>query len=251
MIGRSADDRQAESDIDALIEIQRFERDQRLIVIHAERRVVGGARGAVEHGVGRQGPHGPDAEGARLLARAGRMALSGDDGLLAAVVRVLGENGFRVIGAHEILQEALGPRGVLTSVSPDAQAMADIERGVAVVRALGTVDVGQCCVVQQGFVLAVEAVEGTDAMLSRCGDLARSGPGGVLVKLVKPNQERRADLPTIGPITIQGAIAAGLRGVAFEAEGTILADKDACIAAADAAGLFLLGLDPETVHREK
>ena len=73
----------------------------------------------------------------------------------------------------------------------------------------------------------------------------------MLVKLVKPNQERRADLPTIGPITIQGAIAAGLRGVAFEAEGTILADKDACIAAADAAGLFLLGLDPETVHREK
>ncbi len=193
----------------------------------------------------------PDAEGARLLARAGRMAIAGDDGLLAAVVRVLGENGFRVIGAHEILREALGPRGVLTRASPDAQAMADIERGVAVVRALGTVDVGQCCVVQQGFVLAVEAVEGTDAMLSRCGDLARSGPGGVLVKLVKPNQERRADLPTIGPITIQGAIAAGLRGVAFEAEGTILADKDACIAAADAAGLFLLGLDPETVHREK
>ena len=99
--------------------------------------------------------------------------------------------------------------------------------------------------------VAVEAVEGTDAMLSRCGDLARSGPGGVLVKLVKPKQERRADLPTIGPITIQGAIAAGLRGVAFEAEGTILAEKDACIAAADAAGLFLLGLDPETVHGEK
>jgi len=183
------------------------------------------------------------------LARAGRVAFAGDDGLLAAVVRVLGEQGFRVLGAHDILRESLGPRGVLTRAAPDAQAMADIERGILVVQALGGVDVGQCCVVQEGLVLAVEAVEGTDAMLARCGGLARNGPGGVLVKLVKPNQDRRADLPTIGPVTIEGAVAAGLRGVAFEAEGTILADKDACIAAADGAGLFLLGLDPEAIHK--
>jgi DUF1009 family protein len=126
--------------------------------------------------------------------------------------------------------------------------MADIARGVAVARALGAADVGQGCVVQFGFVLAVEAVEGTDAMLARCAPLARGGPGGVLVKLVKPGQERRADLPTIGPETVRGAARAGLRGIAFEAQGAMLADRDATVAAADAAGLFLLGITPDAVE---
>ncbi len=187
----------------------------------------------------------PDAEGTRLLARIGRAAFAGDDGLLAAVVTVLAQEGFRVLGAHEILNEALGPAGLLSQAGPDALAMADIHRGIDVVRALGAVDVGQGCVVQQGIVLAVEAAEGTDAMLARCASLARPGPGGVLVKLVKPGQDRRADLPTIGPRTLLGAAEAGLRGVAFEARGTILAERDAAVAAADAAGLFLLGLGPE------
>jgi DUF1009 family protein len=188
----------------------------------------------------------PDAEGARLLARIGRAAFAGDDGLLAAVLRFLTDEGFRIVGAHEVMAEVLGPRGLLSRAAPDAQAMADIRRGVVVARAVGSVDVGQCCVVQQGMVLAVEAVEGTDAMLERAGPLARPGYGGVLVKLVKPGQDRRADLPTIGPGTLRGAARAGLRGVAFEAGGTILAERAAAIAAADEAGLFLLGLDPES-----
>ena len=187
----------------------------------------------------------PDAEGAKLLARIGRAAFAGDDGLLRAVIKVLGELGFNVLGAHEVLQEALGPRGLLTRTGPDAQAMADIARAVAVARRLGEVDVGQGCVVQQGLVLAVEAIAGTDAMLARCGPLRREGLGGVLVKLVKPGQERRADLPTIGALTIRNAAAAGLRGVAFEAGGTLLAERAEAIALADAAGLFLLGFDPD------
>jgi UDP-2,3-diacylglucosamine hydrolase len=94
-------------------------------------------------------------------------------------------------------------------------------------------------------VLAVEAAEGTDAMLARCASLARPGRGGVLVKLVKPGQDRRTDLPTIGAETLRGAGEAGLRGVAFEAGGAILAGRDAAIAAADETGLFLLGLGPD------
>jgi DUF1009 family protein len=191
----------------------------------------------------------PDAKGARILAGIGRAAFAGDDGLLAAVIRVFSEEGFRVIGAQDVLREALAPAGLLTRSAPDAMALADISRGVTVVRALGAVDVGQGCVVQQGLVLAVEAAEGTDAMLARCGGLVRPGPGGVLVKLVKPDQERRADLPTIGPDTVRAAAAAGLRGIAFEAGGTILADRAAAVAEADAAGLFLLGLDPETIAK--
>ncbi len=189
----------------------------------------------------------PDREGAKILARIGRAAFSGDDGLLAALVRVFGEEGFRVLGAHEVLTEALGPAGRLGRVAADADAMADLRRGVAVLRALGAADVGQACVVQQGIVLAVEAIEGTDAMLARAGGLARPGPGGVLVKMAKPGQDRRADLPTIGPRTPGLAAAAGLRGVAFEAGGTLLIDRAGSVAAADAAGVFLFGFDPSEV----
>jgi DUF1009 family protein len=117
-----------------------------------------------------------------------------------------------------------------------------VERGKAVLKIAGPADIGQACVVQQGIVLAMEAVEGTDAMLSRIPGLARPGPGGVLVKLAKPGQERRADLPALGPRTIRNASIAGLRGIAFEANGTILSDRTEMISAADAAGLFLIGI---------
>jgi len=187
----------------------------------------------------------PDVEGARILARIGRAAFLGDNGLLAAIIKILSEEGFRIVGAHEVMQDVLAPSGVLTRTVPDEQAMADIRRGTEVARALGAVDVGQGCVVQQGLVLAVEAAEGTDAMLARAGSLRRQGPGGVLVKRVKPGQDKRADLPTIGPDTVRAAAAAGLRGLAFEAGATIVAERKTCVAAADAACLFLLGMDPE------
>lgn len=186
----------------------------------------------------------PDAEGARILGRIGATIFAGDDGLLAAIIRVLNEEGFGVLGVDEVLAGALAPAGLLTRAGPDAVAVADIRRAVEVARALGAADVGQGCVVQQGIVLAVEAAEGTDSMLERCAALARPGPGGVLVKVVKPGQERRADLPTVGPETVAGAAQAGLRGIAFEAGGTILADRAALVVRADEAGLFLLGLEP-------
>lgn len=140
----------------------------------------------------------PDATGARIMARIGRALFSGDDGLLAAIVRVLAEEGFTIHGAHEFLSGSVGRRGVLGRVQPDAQAQADIGRGRAVVDAIGRLDIGQGCVVQDGLVLAVEAMEGTDRMLLRAGECRQPGrPGGVLVKMLKPGQDRRADLPTI------------------------------------------------------
>lgn len=186
----------------------------------------------------------PDGTATRLLARVGRAAFAGDNSLLSAVVKVLGEEGFNVIGAQDILTESQAPPGLLTQAAPDAQAMADIGRGVTVARALGAVDVGQGCVVQGGLVLSVEAIEGTDAMLARAGTLRRNGLGGVLVKLVKPGQERRADPPTIGPVTVENAAAAGLRGLAFEAAGTLLAERQHTVELADRIGFFLLALGP-------
>ncbi|WP_270937753.1 LpxI family protein [Falsiroseomonas oryzae] len=194
-----------------------------------------------------------DAEGARLAAKLGARALfGGDDGLLSAVLHLIRAEGFNPLGAQEVMDGLLMEPGTPTAAKPDAQARADIARGIAVAQALGAADVGQCCVVQQGLVLGVEAIEGTDALLARCAGLRREGPGGVLVKLVKPRQDVRADLPAIGPETVRGAAAAGLAGIAVEARsgqgaqaaGTIVLDRAETVAAADAAGLFLAAIRP-------
>lgn len=186
----------------------------------------------------------PDLKAARFLGRVGTKAM-GDDGLLRAVIDLLEAEGFRVLGVHEVLGDILAGEGTWGRVVPDEEAWRDIHRGIAVARALGRVDVGQAVVVQQGIVLGVEAIEGTDRLLQRCGELARPGPGGVLVKIRKPGQDERADLPTIGTRTLQAATGAGLRGIAVEAGATIVMEPDELVQAADAAGLFLVGLPAE------
>lgn len=183
----------------------------------------------------------PDWRTVRFFSRIGVKAL-GDDGLLKAVIAELESEGFRIVGAHSILGDLLAEEGVWGRCQPDEQASADIERGLEVAIGLGRLDIGQSVVVQQGIVLGVEAIEGTDALIARCGGLKRDGDGGVLVKIAKPGQERRADLPTIGPRTIDSCAAAGLRGIAVEAGSAIVVNREAVIAAADAAGLFLLGV---------
>jgi UDP-2,3-diacylglucosamine hydrolase len=182
-----------------------------------------------------------DRKGMQLLAKVG-IDILGDDGLLRAVVGTLEAGGFNVVGVDDILAGALAPEGRIGAVAPDAEAQIDIERGVAVARTLGAADVGQSVVVQQGIVLGVEAAEGTDALLDRCGGLRRDAPGGVLVKLKKPQQETRVDLPTIGVTTVRNAAAAGLRGIAVQAGGALVIDRAAVAREADAAGLFVVGI---------
>jgi DUF1009 family protein len=183
----------------------------------------------------------PDWRAAKLFARIGYRAL-GDDGLLSAVCAELEREGFRVIGADQLLLDGLAAEGPLGKFLPDAEAMADIEHGLRIARALGVLDIGQAVVVQQGLVLGVEAIEGTDALLRRCARLRREGPGGVLVKIEKPGQEKRADRPTIGPRTVALAAAARLCGIAVEAGTTIVLDRDRVAAAADRAALFVVGM---------
>lgn len=190
----------------------------------------------------------PDSWAARLIAKAGVRAF-GDDGLLSMIVRELEETeGFRVVGPQSILPDILATAGTYGTIQPDSMARRDIDRGIVVAKAIGALDVGQAAVVQEGMVLAVEAAEGTDAMLERCRDVRRDGPGGVLVKVRKPRQEDRADLPTIGVSTIANVAAAGLAGIAVEAGGTLIIDRPAVIAAGDSAGLFLIGIEiPEDI----
>lgn len=185
----------------------------------------------------------PDGWAALFLAKTGAMAL-GDDGLLSALIQELERSeGFRVIGADDMLPHLLAPMGVYGALEPDEQALDDIEEGIRAARATGAQDAGQAAVVQQGRVLCVEGREGTDDMLDRAGEVRSAGPGGVLVKVSKPGQETRADLPTIGVTTVKAARAAGLSGIAVEAAGTLIVDKTAVIKAADAAGLFIIGID--------
>ena len=183
----------------------------------------------------------PDWRAAKLFARIGYRAM-GDDGLLSAVVKELEQEGFRVFGADQLLEGALVSEGTLGRLRPDRQALADIERGIGVARTLGGLDVGQAVIVQQGLVLGIEAIEGTDELLRRCAALRREGPGGVLVKIEKPGQESRADRPTIGLRTVLLAAETGLQGIAVEANATIVLDRDEVIRAADHAGLFLVGV---------
>lgn len=183
----------------------------------------------------------PDMRVVKFFARLGRRGI-GDDGLLRAVIDEVEAEGYHVIGAHEVLPKLAAAEGPLGTVIPDKQANADIERGMAVLAALSEVDIGQAVVVQQGIVLGVEAVEGTDALIARCKDLKRDGLGGVLVKFSKRGQETRVDMATIGPETIREVAEAGLRGIAIGAGTTIILDVDELVRTADDADIFVVGV---------
>lgn len=183
----------------------------------------------------------PDKWTARAMGRIG-FSLFGDDGLLKGLAKEIEAEGFRVVAPDSILADTLAPDGAIAGAVPDETAQADIARGVVVARALGAADVGQAVVVQQGLVLGVEAVEGTDALLARCAALRRDGPGGVLVKLSKPGQESRIDLPAIGVTTVERAAEAGLRGIAVEAGRTIVIDRPAVARTAAGRGIFVVGI---------
>jgi DUF1009 family protein len=171
----------------------------------------------------------------------------GDDHLLTGIGRILEGDGFRLLGAHEVAPDIVAPAGALGRHRPDADAARDIARGFEMLAALSPFDVGQAAVIGRGHVLAVEAAEGTDAMLQRIVALREAGRVGVprgvgvLVKAPKQRQDRRFDLPSIGPDTVLHAARAGLAGVAIVAGGTIIAEPQRLIEAADAGGLFVLG----------
>ena len=191
----------------------------------------------------------PDQRAARFLARG--LLTKGDNGLLGAVVRSLEEEeGFRVVGADSILADLRAAAGPFGRHAPAQDDETDITRGVQVVYHIGRLDIGQAAIIRRGVVLGVEAAEGTEALLDRCGALSPDTRGGVLVKLPKPDQEKRADLPTIGPRTVAGAVGAGLTGIAVAAGATLVFDPVQVIADADAAGLFIVGIKPDDYYSD-
>ena len=182
----------------------------------------------------------PDARAIRFLA--GGAMNRGDDGLLRTIISGLErEEGFRMIGVHEVMPQLLSPAGILGVVVPTDEDQINIAAAIHAAKDLGAADKGQAAVALAGEVVALEEQDGTDAMLTR---LIRSGQarGGVLAKMTKPGQERRADLPTIGMRTVENAHAAGLSGIVVEAGGAIIVGRDDVIANANAKGLFVLGV---------
>jgi DUF1009 family protein len=171
----------------------------------------------------------------------------GDDHLLSGMGRMFEGAGFRLVGAHEAAPDITAPIGALGRLSPAAALENDIARGFALLTAMSAFDVGQAAVVAGRRVLAVEAAEGTDAMLERVAAMRQSGRislpagSGVLVKAPKRRQDRRFDLPSIGPDTVIGAAKAGLAGIAVIAGATIVAEPQRIVEEADCAGLFVVG----------
>jgi len=193
----------------------------------------------------------PDLRGLAALPGAIAAAARGDDALLRFLVGEFEKEGFTVEGAHEVMNDLGMPAGLLGRVPAAAEHADDIGQAMQVARAIGRLDAGQAAVVCRGLVLALEAAEGTDAMLARVAELPealRGRPGaplGVLAKAPKPTQETRVDLPTIGPATVQAAARAGLAGIVGEAGALLVLDREVVIALADQLGVFILGLEPQ------
>lgn len=170
----------------------------------------------------------------------------GDDSLLKKIIRLFEEEGFRIVGAHEVAPALLASPGSLVGAPPKGDVLQDLRLAARAVSELGRLDIGQAAVCLGGRIIAVEGAEGTDAMLERCRDLrARGrvkGRGGVLVKCAKPGQDLRVDLPTIGPDTIDRAAEAGLAGIGIEAGRVLIADRQRTEAGAARQGLFLVGV---------
>lgn len=189
-----------------------------------------------------------DMKAALVAPRVIAASLKGDDALLRSVVDIFEREGMRVVGAAEAAPGLLAPEGQMGRIAPSQEGKDDIFTAFQIVRAMGTHDIGQAAAVCGGLTLAVEAAEGTDAMIARIADLPEHLRGtttkrrGVLAKAPKPIQDRKTDLPVIGVTTVRNAASVGLAGIAVEAGGALILGKRAVIEEADRLGLFLVGV---------
>lgn len=183
----------------------------------------------------------PDLRGAQWLVKfMGKVGT--DDGILNLVIQEFEAEGFQVVGVQDVVgTDFTIPKGVLGRHAPSSEDWISIQRGIDVLKVLGTVDVGQSIVVQEGSVVGLEGLEGTDALMKRCVGLHPAGNGAILVKMCKPWQDRRVDLPVIGEKTLKTAIETGMKGIALQGEEVLILDQEKVVRMADQAGLFIIG----------
>ena len=185
----------------------------------------------------------------RYLPRLIRGMFGGDETVLQNFARIAEERGFRIVGAHEVAPQLVARAGLVAGKQPSAAALADARIALDAARAIGRLDIGQGAVAVDGRVIALEAAEGTDAMLERVaavresGRARWSGRAGVLAKRSKPQQDIRLDMPAIGPLTVAGVARAGLAGIVVEADKVIIAARQETLAAAERTGTFIFADD--------
>ena len=193
-----------------------------------------------------------DAKGLMLLPKVIAAARQGDNALLRTLVSSFDAEGFRTVGVEEAAPGLIAQEGVLGRVRPPTDIADDIALAVKVVRTLGALDIGQAAAVCEGLVLAVEAAEGTDAMIARVAALPEAIRGtpakrrGVLIKALKPAQDRKTDLPVIGVATVRNVAAAGFAGIAIEAGRSLVINRRGVIEAANDTGIFVTAFAPDT-----
>jgi DUF1009 family protein len=183
-----------------------------------------------------------DVKGAMLFARIITHGLN-DNSVLLSVIKFLESEGFTLVPPEKVAKDIVLQKGCFTKTKPDDSATDDIQKGIKILKGIAQYDVGQALVIQEGLVLGVEAAEGTDELIKRCGQIQQKlgEKSGLLIKCTKPQQDKRVDLPCIGPNTIRNLHEYGLRGVAAEAGGTLMLDGKETIKLADELGIFIYG----------
>jgi DUF1009 family protein len=179
----------------------------------------------------------------KMMALLARLAVKNTDSLIGAVADLLGREGIRLLPSTALLEDHLATSGAMTRGKPSKAELRDVEYGRTVARALAGLDLGQTVVIKDGAAVALEAMEGTDEAIRRAGRLA--GPGTTVVKLAKPRQDMRFDVPVVGSATIEAMREAGARVLALQAGKTLLLDRDRFLADAEAAGIAVWGMDGE------
>ncbi len=181
-----------------------------------------------------------DKKGAILLAKIVANKILGDDSVLRTVMKFLEKEGLRFVAIDELLDCVVSKKVVLTRLQPNKENLDDIELGVKAIKSFSQFDVGQSVIVAQKQIIAVEALEGTDAMIARCSGLnVEYKKKAVLVKMKKRNQSAKADLPTIGVTTVKNCAANGIVGIAIQANSTLVLNKEEVVKTADDLGLFI------------
>jgi DUF1009 family protein len=184
----------------------------------------------------------PDIQGLKLLNRLRKLKSAGDDKMLGTITKFLEENGFEILGVDEVVPELLPQKGAIGSIEPSKDNMDDINYGKHIAQEIGKLDIGQAVIVQNAVTLGVEGIEGTDELITRCGPLQFDGSGAILVKLKKPKQDRRIDLPSIGPKTIERLHEFKFKGVVIEAGNSLILDREETIKKANQLGIFIYGI---------
>ncbi len=180
----------------------------------------------------------PDATGLKILTRA---LMRHDDALLRSVTTFLEEEGFTLVGVADLAPHVLAPEGLLSKGKPTEADRADMALGRTTLAVLGDLDIGQACIVQGGVVLGLEAAEGTDELIRRCAAYRAPGQrGGWLVKRAKILQTELADLPMVGPQTVNMLIEHGYRGLAIQAGKTLMVQRGECVVRANKHGLLVV-----------